>query len=80
MPKAKPTTPRAENTKTCQPFRRVRPGSSKNAVSSLLIGITGKSCAKLAQYHLLRSPAAPRPARSPTTAPRRQARIGQPKE
>src|SRR5215471_12855026 len=50
-PNAKPTTPRAENTKTCQPFRRVRWGSSKNAVSSLLIVITGNSCARLAQKH-----------------------------
>ena len=50
-PNAKPTTPRAENKKTCQPFRRVRSGSLKNSVSSLLIGITGNSCAKLAQKH-----------------------------
>ena len=50
-PNAKPTTPRAENKKTCQPFSRVRSGSLKNSVSSLLIEITGNSCAKLAQKH-----------------------------
>jgi transposase InsO family protein len=50
-PSARPITLRAENTTTCQPFRRVRSGSLKNAVSSLLIGITGNSCAKLAQEH-----------------------------
>src|SRR5262249_45234013 len=51
VPSARPTTPRAENTKTCQPLRCARLGSSKNAVSSLLIGITGNSCARLAQEH-----------------------------
>jgi hypothetical protein len=51
VPNDKPTTPRAENKKTCHPFRRVRSGSLKNSVSSLLIVITGKSCAKLAQKH-----------------------------
>src|SRR5450631_108070 len=50
-PNARPTTPRAENTKTCQPLRFLRSGSLKKSVSSLLIGITGKSCARLAQEH-----------------------------
>src|SRR3954451_14271444 len=51
VPNANPTKPSPENTKTCQPFRRVRAGSLKNSVSSLLIVITGNSCAKLAQRH-----------------------------
>jgi hypothetical protein len=50
-PNAKPMTPSAENRKICQPFRRLRSGSLKNSVSSLLIGNMGKSCAKLAQKH-----------------------------
>src|SRR6266851_228487 len=50
-PNARPTTPRAENTKTCQPLKRFRSGSLKKSVSSLLIEITGKSCARPAQKH-----------------------------
>jgi hypothetical protein len=42
VPSAKPTTPRAENTKNCH-----RLGSSKNAVSSLLIGDHGHQTAPL---------------------------------
>src|SRR5262249_18670108 len=50
-PNAKPTTPSRENRKTCHPFSRIRSGSLKKSVSSLLIGMTGNSCAKPAHKH-----------------------------
>lgn len=46
-----PTMPMAEKIKLCQPVKRLRWGSSKNVVNSLLISIAGKSRARLAPNH-----------------------------
>src|ERR1700730_77176 len=50
-PSTKPTMPITEKIKLCQPVKRLRLGSLKKSVNSLLISITGKSRERLAPKH-----------------------------